>query len=112
MNIAITDKAAVEIKRSFTENTSEAGEKMYLRLRILGGGCSGWSHKLDITSEINDKSDDTFISNGIDMVVDKRSALYTDGVVIDFIQDLNKRGFDIKNPAARSTCGCSMSFSM
>ena len=50
--------------------------------------------------------------HGVRVVVDKRSLLYLDGVTVDFHDDLNKRGFSITNPHAKSTCGCGSSFSM
>jgi iron-sulfur cluster assembly protein len=46
------------------------------------------------------------------VVVDKRSLMYLDGAVVDFHDDLNRRGFSISNPQAKSTCGCGSSFSM
>ena len=89
-----------------------AAEKIYLRLRVVGGGCSGFQHKLDLDPAVNEKLDDTFEIHGVPVVVDKRSLMYLDGVTVDFHDELNRRGFSISNPQAKSTCGCGSSFSM
>ncbi|MCZ2342885.1 MAG: iron-sulfur cluster assembly accessory protein [Bacteroidales bacterium] len=108
--ITLTDKAASEVKRIVAEQNSP--EPLYLRLRVVGGGCSGFQHKLDLDPLVNEKLDDTYEINGVAIVVDKRSQLYLDGVTVDFHDDLNKRGFSVSNPTAKSTCGCGSSFSM
>ena len=111
--ITITPKAAGEVKRIIAEQ--QAGgeqQKLYLRLRVVGGGCSGFQHKLDLDPLVNPKLDETFDFHGVEVVVDKRSLLYLGGVTVDFHDDLNKRGFSITNPTAKSTCGCGSSFSM
>lgn len=112
MKLTVTDKAAKEVKRILEEQGFKPDEKVYLRLRVVGGGCSGYQHKLDLDDSINEKLDETFEVNGVDVVVDKRSAIYVEGSTIDFHDDLNKRGFSVHNPAARTTCGCGSSFSM
>ena len=112
MNILVTDRAVEEIKTIIKEQYSDLKNKIYLRVRILGGGCSGFSHKLDLDENVNEKLDDTFSINGIDVVVDRRSGIYLDGATIDFHDDINKRGFVVSNPSAKSTCGCGSSFSM
>lgn len=113
VKINLTEKAAAEVKR-ISADQAEAGspEKLYLRVRVVGGGCSGFQHKLDLDPQVNPKLDDVFQLHDVDVVVDKRSLLYLDGVTIDFHNDLNKRGFSISNPSAKSTCGCGSSFSM
>ncbi len=108
--VIITPKAAAEVTRIISDQNLP--EKLYLRLRVVGGGCSGYQHKLDLDPTVNDKLDVTFDIGGIPVVIDKRSALYIDGVQVDFHDDLNKRGFSISNPTAKSTCGCGSSFSM
>jgi iron-sulfur cluster insertion protein len=114
MAITITEKAASEVKRIIGEQQAEAGapEKIYLRMRVVGGGCSGFQHKLDLDPQVNEKLDDVFEFHGVPVVVDRRSLMYLDGVMVDFHDDLNRRGFSISNPQAKSTCGCGSSFSM
>lgn len=110
-NITVTEKAAKEVKRILAEQGFKPEDKVYLRLRVVGGGCSGFQHKLDLDENITDK-DDVFEVQGTNVVVDKRSAMYVDGVIVDFHDDLNKHGFTVLNPSAKSTCGCGSSFSM
>ena len=114
MAIVVTEKAASEVKRIIQEGQSSGSmpEKVYLRLRVVGGGCSGFQHKLDLDPQVNEKLDELFEFHGVPVVVDKRSLMYLSGVVVDFHDDLNRRGFSISNPNAKSTCGCGSSFSM
>src|SRR6478752_5600139 len=115
MPITVTEKAASEVKRIIQEQQTSGSmpEKIYLRLRVVGGGCSGFQHKLDLDPTVNEKLDEVFDFHGIPVVVDKRSLLYLDGVTVDFHDEphLNRRGFSISNPSAKSTCGCGSSFS-
>jgi iron-sulfur cluster assembly accessory protein len=114
MPITVTEKAAGEVRRIISEQ-AEAGsfpEKVYLRLRVVGGGCSGFQHKLDLDPVVSEKLDEVFDFHGVPVVVDKRSLMYLSDAVVDFHDDLNKRGFSINNPSAKSTCGCGSSFSM
>src|SRR5438034_1174506 len=114
MAISVTEKAASEVKRIIAEQQGVGAmpEKIYLRMRVVGGGCSGFQHKLDLDPQVNEKLDEVFEFHGIPVVVDKRSLMYLDNVTVDFHDDLNKRGFSINNPGAKSTCGCGSSFSM
>jgi iron-sulfur cluster insertion protein len=112
--ITITEKAAGEVKRIIEGEraSGNAPEKVYLRLRVVGGGCSGFQNKLDLDPVINDKLDEVYDIHGVPVVVDKRSLMYLDGVTVDYHDELNRRGFSISNPNAKSTCGCGSSFSM
>ncbi len=109
-NVTITPKASEEVRRIMGDQG--VNDKLYLRLRVVGGGCSGFQHKLDLDPTINEKLDDVFDIEGVPVVIDKRSMLYLGGVMVDFHDDLNKRGFSITNATAKSTCGCGSSFSM
>lgn len=114
MPITVTEKAASEVKRIIKEqqDSGQFPEKVYLRMRVVGGGCSGFQHKLDLDLNVNPKLDEVFDLHGIGLVVDKRSLMYLDNAQVDFHDDLNRRGFSISNPNAKSTCGCGSSFSM
>ena len=114
MPITITEKAASEVKRIMSEQQQGDGapEKIYLRLRVVGGGCSGFQNKLDLDPVVNTKLDEVVEMHGVPVVVDKRSLMYLTDVTVDFHDDMNRRGFSIVNPAAKSTCGCGSSFSM
>ena len=112
--ITLTEKAASEVKRIITEQqqSGQVPEKLYLRMRVVGGGCSGFQHKLDLDPQVSDKLDQLFEFHGVPVVVDKRSLMYLENATVDFHDDLNRRGFSISNPSAKSTCGCGSSFSM
>lgn len=110
MNINITDTAANEVARIINENMP--GEGCFLRVRVVGGGCSGFQNKLAIDDNFNETTDSKITIKNVDIVVDKRSSIYLDGATIDFNTDINNRGFIINNPAAKSTCGCGSSYSM
>ena len=114
--LTVTEKAASEVKRHIADMEAsgqiEAGGKLYLRVRVQGGGCSGFQNKLDLDPKYDEKTDHKLEFHGIEVVVDKRSMLYLSGAVVDFHDDLNKRGFTITNPQAKSTCGCGSSYSM
>jgi iron-sulfur cluster assembly accessory protein len=130
--INLTEKAAGAVKRIMEETlqseatraagsgggtatataTETAVKKLYLRVRVVGGGCSGFQNKLDLDPEINEKLDEVFEFHGIPVAIDKRSLMYLDGVQIDYHDDMNRTGFSITNPNAKSTCGCGSSYSM
>jgi iron-sulfur cluster insertion protein len=113
MAINLTEKAAKEVRRIVSETQAPgAEEKLYLRMRVVGGGCSGFQHKLDLDQQVNEKLDEVFELQGVPVVVDKRSLMYLGDVTVDYHDDLNRRGFSISNPSAKSTCGCGSSFSM
>src|ERR1700692_421975 len=104
MAITLTEKAANEVKRIINEQqqTGAAPESLYLRLRVVGGGCSGFQHKLDLDPVVNPKLDEQFEFHGVPVVIDKRSLMYLGDVSVDFHDDLNRRGFSITNPSAKS----------
>ena len=112
--LVVTEKAASEVKRIIADQQSsgQMQEKIYLRVRVVGGGCSGFQNKLDLDPQVNEKLDEVFEFHGVPVVVDKRSHLYLENAVVDFHDDLNRRGFSITNPNAKSHCGCGSSFSM
>src|SRR5256714_5609967 len=108
MPITVTEKAASEVKRIITEQqkTPNAPEKIYLRMRVVGGGCSGFQHKLDLDPAVNPKLDEVTEMHGVPVAIDKRSLMYLDGVTVDFHDELNRRGLSISNPNAKTTCRC------
>ncbi len=114
MPITVTEKAAGEVKRIIKEQQEQpnAPQRIYLRMRVVGGGCSGFQNKLDLDPEVNPKTDEVFEFHGVPVVVDKRSLMYLGDVTVDFHDDLNRRGFSILNPSAKTTCGCGSSYSM
>jgi len=111
--ITVTEKAASEVKRIVADQQAAgAAEKLYLRISVRGGGCSGFQNKLDLDTTFNEKTDLVSEQYGVTLVVDKKSLLYLQGATIDFHEDLNARGFRITNPQAKGSCGCGSSYSM
>ena len=80
-----------------------------LRIYVQGGGCSGFSYGM-VLDEVSD-GDQTFETSGIKVIVDPMSLRYLDGAEVDYKEDLMGGGFAIKNPNAKSNCGCGHSFS-
>lgn len=114
MSILITERAKSEINRIVEEqkNDNNNDKKQYLRVRVVGGGCSGFQYKLTIDEEINEKIDELYEINEVSVIVDKRSMMYINGATIDYLDDMNERGFKVVNPSAKSTCGCGSSFNL
>ncbi|HKA07334.1 MAG TPA: iron-sulfur cluster assembly accessory protein [Gemmataceae bacterium] len=111
--ISVTEKAANEVKRIIADQQAAgAAEKLYLRISVRGGGCSGFQNKLDLDTTFNEKTDMLSEQHGVSLIADKKSLLYLQGAQIDFHEDLNARGFRITNPSAKGTCGCGSSYSM
>ena len=82
-----------------------------LRVSVEGGGCSGFSYKLDLTDDVQD-DDMVLEAEGAKVLIDPISLMYMGGSVIDFVDDLMGQSFQIKNPNATASCGCGTSFSM
>ena len=83
---------------------------MALRLRVVGGGCAGFSYDLyfDEVAEV----DRAFEITGVKVVVDEMSLMYLVGTEIDYVEGLQGAGFKFNNPNVKSTCGCGSSFSV
>lgn len=108
--ITVTSMAASKINELLTEeNKGQAA----LRVFVQGGGCSGFQYGLMIDEGEGQETTDTYFeSNGVKLVVDPISARYLKGAEVDFVDNLTGGGFTIKNPNAKSTCGCGSSFTV
>lgn len=111
IDIKVTDSAVKEFKKALNESQSE--EETLVRVSVQGGGCSGFMYGLGFVGkeEVNTNDDIIEEFDGVKLVVDKKSLLYLDGTTIDWVEDLNQRGFKFVNPNAKKTCGCNKSFS-
>jgi iron-sulfur cluster assembly accessory protein len=108
--INVTPAAATKISELLAE---ESKENAGLRVFVQGGGCSGFQYGLMIDEGEGDASTDAVIqSNGVRLLVDPISARYLSGAEVDFVDNITGGGFTIKNPNAKSTCGCGSSFSV
>jgi len=105
--LALTERAAEKVREiRNAENLGGQG----LRVRVIGGGCSGFSYDLFFEEETGEL-DQTFESHGIPLYVDMMSFQYLEDTEIDYVEGLHGAGFKFLNPQAKSTCGCGSSFS-
>lgn len=104
--IAITEEASTEVKNLLTNEPGKSG----LRLEVRGGGCSGMSYGLSFDNA--QENDHVIEAHGIKVFIDPKSAVYLKGTMLDFEGGLQGRGFAIKNPNAKGSCGCGNSFSV
>lgn len=105
--ITLTPKAAEKVKE-IREAEGLGGQG--LRVRVIGGGCSGFSYDLFFEEETTDL-DQRFESHGIPLYVDMMSYQYLEGTEIDYVEGLHGAGFKFVNPQAKGSCGCGSSFS-
>jgi iron-sulfur cluster assembly protein len=111
--ITMSEKAAAEVRRYISQQEADGvKEKIYLRMAVKGGGCSGFKYGLDLDTVIRQDKDEVFEIHGVPIVVDRRSLMYLQGASVEYYDELNRRGFLINNPNARTHCGCGSSFSM
>lgn len=108
MPVRLSEAAAAEIRRIIVDQRLPEDE-MRLRVGVKGGGCSGFTYVLDLTDEARGEDDDETESCGVRILCDGRSALYLEGVEIDFKDEVFGRGFIFRNPNNTGTCGCGSS---
>ena len=106
-SITVSERAARRIGEILK---AEAAGTM-LRVSVEGGGCSGFQYKFDM--ERAAASDDLVIArNGATVLIDPVSQQYLAGSEIDYVEDLIGASFKVKNPQAKTSCGCGTSFSL
>jgi iron-sulfur cluster insertion protein len=106
--VQITELAAhkvIEIR-----NAEEIEDELALRLRVVGGGCAGFSY--DLYFDEKTAMDKEFTIHGVRVVVDQMSLMYLLGTTIDYVEGLQGAGFKFNNPNVKATCGCGSSFSV
>jgi len=105
--IMLSERAGARMKEMMeAEETPNFG----LRVYVEGGGCSGYQYGMAF-EEAAGEEDLVFQQQGVTLFVDPYSQPMLDGTEIDYSDDLQHAGFSIKNPNAKSTCGCGSSFS-
>ncbi len=105
--VGITDRAAEKIKEILT---AEKREGQGLRLKVVGGGCSGLQYKLDFDTQ--KAGDRVFEKDGARVLVDMKSLLYLNGTELDYKEELMQSGFVFQNPNVKRSCGCGTSFTV
>lgn len=83
----------------------------FLRVGVIGGGCSGMQYSLNLDREAK-PGDIVFEEHGVRIVVDDGSLPYLRGTTIDYVAGLHGAGFKFVNPNASRTCGCGSSFAV
>ena len=107
--ISISEKAKEKIMQ--LRKDAQLDDTYFLRVGVVGGGCSGLSYKLDFDNE-QQPNDQIFEDKGVKLVTDLKSFLYLCDTTLDFSGGLNGKGFHFINPNASRTCGCGESFSV
>ena len=107
--VDLTAKAAEKV-REIQAGEADLGPEYCLRLRVVGGGCSGFSY--DLYFDLKQDDDQTFISHDVNLIVDELSLQYLSGTTVDYVEGLQGAGFKFGNPNVKSTCGCGSSFSV
>ena len=106
--ISVTTRAAEKVKEiAQTENLESQG----LRLRVIGGGCAGFTYDLYFEDQVGDM-DEHYESNGVKLYVDPLSHQYLEATEIDYVEGVHGSGFKFNNPNVKGTCGCGSSFSV
>ena len=104
--VTMTTAAEEKIRELMQEEQDTIG----LRVFVKGGGCHGYQYGMSFESKMGD--DDTVIEKGdVKVIMDSQSAPLLIGCEVDYVDALQGSGFAIKNPQAKTTCGCGSSFS-
>lgn len=114
--IVFTDSAALKVASLIDE---EENPSLNLRVYITGGGCSGFQYGFTFDESINEGQDhivekivDNKTQRVVKLLIDPMSYLYLEGAEIDYREDIEGAQFVIRNPNAKTTCGCGASFSV
>lgn len=107
----ITASERAQLKARELMQQAGIDDSYFLRVSVVGGGCSGLSYKLDFDNELK-PSDQVFEMENLKLVTDIKSLLYLLNTELDYSDGLNGKGFVFKNPNASRTCGCGESFAV
>lgn len=110
-SIFISDKAKAKVIQLMTDASVGDDTSYFLRVGVVGGGCSGLSYKMDFDNEVK-PMDQVFEDKGIKIVCDLKSFLYLVNTELEFSDGLNGKGFFFNNPNASRSCGCGESFAV
>lgn len=105
--IEVTKEAAAQIRSLLSDDGKL--ETHGLRMKVIGGGCSGLQYQLSFDDAVRDVDAEIEVE-GVKVIVDEKSALYLVGSRLNFVDTLQESGFKIENPNASNTCGCGQSF--
>ena len=100
--LQITDSA-----REYLTSMTESESKRFAFLSVLGGGCSGFQYKWELT----DKEEDGIVVEDI-LVVDKIAEMFVIGCTVDYVKEFGGSYLKVVNPNAKASCGCGESFAI
>ncbi|MCL1635577.1 iron-sulfur cluster insertion protein ErpA [Luteimonas sp. SX5] len=106
--LLFTQAAAAKVRELVRE---EGNEALKLRVYIQGGGCSGFQYGFEFDEQQAD-DDLAIATDGVTLLVDPLSLQYLMGAQVDYSESLHGAQFVIRNPNAKSTCGCGSSFTV
>ena len=106
-SITVSNDAAKKI-HSLVDTTDQPDRG--LRLKVVGGGCSGLQYKMDLDSQRD--GDKVFENAGAKVLVDRKSFLYLNGTEVHYEEGLMESGFQLRNPNIKRSCGCGASFTV
>ena len=104
MTIDITERGQTELAKL------DLGENGFLRINVVAGGCSGMTYTAAVDTDFGSDDVAVFEKNPLRIVTDEGSAIFLEGLKIDFSDDLIRSGFRFTNPNASGSCGCGASF--
>lgn len=104
--LKISDAALGRVRELIRE---EGNPTLKLRVFIEGGGCSGFQYGFSFEEQ---RADDDLVLDrgGVELLVDPLSMQYLEGAEVDYVEELSGAQFVIRNPNAKTTCGCGSSF--
>ena len=106
-SINITDKAISKIQEVLKDQNMK-----YFRIRVKGGGCSGFQYVFKSENVINKNIDHVFNFKNLQILIDKNSMNFINESELDYKEELIGSSFSITNPNAKNSCGCGTSFSI
>lgn len=107
-NFSVTEAATARIAKLLVGEP--AGSR--LRVAVEGGGCSGFQYHFDFDANPPNADDKLFGEETAPVVIDEISLQFINGAALDYVATLGAAAFEIKNPMAKSSCGCGNSFSV
>ena len=107
MGVSVTERAAARIKELIE---AESRDGQGLRVKVVGGGCSGLQYKVDF--DLPKGGDKIFEKDGAKVLIDMKSLLYLTGTELDYKEELMQSGFVFQNPNVKKACGCGASFAV
>jgi iron-sulfur cluster assembly protein len=111
MTVTLTEKAAFRLRTFVRAGADETTTEKGVRLAAVDGGCNGFEYSLDIVDR-PEADDFTYEQDKINIYLDRQSAPFLNGIIVDFVESLMQAGFTFENPNATDSCGCGKSFSV